>query len=54
MLASFKVAVILQQIYFRFVKGFTADPRFASLGFAVAVIAAKATRMLDAGRIDVG
>ncbi|HEY4223453.1 MAG TPA: phosphotransferase family protein [Myxococcota bacterium] len=53
-LASFKVAVIAQQIYYRFAKGFTQDPRFATLGFAVAVIAAKATRMLDAGRIDVG
>ncbi len=53
MLAHFKVAVIAQQIYFRFAKGFTADQRFATLGFAVAVIAAKACRMLDAGRIDV-
>ena len=52
-LASFKVAVIAQQIYYRYAKGFTTDPRFASLGFAVAVIAAKAARMLDAGRIDV-
>jgi aminoglycoside phosphotransferase (APT) family kinase protein len=51
-LASFKVSVICQQIYFRFAKGFTQDPRFASLGFAVAVIAAKACRMLDAGSID--
>jgi aminoglycoside phosphotransferase (APT) family kinase protein len=28
---SFKVAVICQQIYFRYKKGITQDPRFASL-----------------------
>lgn len=53
LLASFKIAVIAQQIYFRYAKGFTQDPRFAALGFAVAVVAAKACRVLDAGRIDV-
>lgn len=52
-LASFRVAVICQQIYFRYAKGFTQDPRFALMGLAVAVIGAKACRMLDAGRIDV-
>ncbi|OYT69951.1 MAG: phosphotransferase family protein [Chloracidobacterium sp. CP2_5A] len=30
--AYFKVAVIVQQIYFRYVKGFTRDERFARLG----------------------
>jgi aminoglycoside phosphotransferase (APT) family kinase protein len=51
-LASFKIAVIAQQIYFRYAKGFTSDPRFASLGFAVALIGARACRMLDAGTIE--
>ena len=32
---TFKVAVIAQQIYYRFVKGFTKDKRFASFGFFV-------------------
>lgn len=52
-LASFRIAVIAQQIYFRFAKGFTQDPRLAMMGLASAVIAAKTTRILDAGRIDV-
>jgi len=32
---TFKVAVIAQQIYYRFVKGFTKDKRFAKFGFFV-------------------
>ena len=32
---TFKVAVIAQQIYYRFVKGFTKDERFAGFGFLV-------------------
>ena len=32
---TFKVAVIAQQIYFRFVKGFTQDKRFAQFNFFV-------------------
>ncbi len=32
---TFKIAVICQQIYFRFVKGFTKDQRFANFGFFV-------------------
>jgi aminoglycoside phosphotransferase (APT) family kinase protein len=50
-LASFKVAVIAQQIYARYARGFSTDPRFAMLGFAVAVIAAKTTRALEKGSI---
>jgi len=53
-LASFKVAVIAQQIYARFARGFTTDERFALLGLAVAVIGARTVRALEAGRIDVG
>jgi aminoglycoside phosphotransferase (APT) family kinase protein len=32
---TFKIAVICQQIYFRFVKGFTQDKRFANFNFFV-------------------
>jgi aminoglycoside phosphotransferase (APT) family kinase protein len=52
-LASFRVAVITQQIYFRFAKGFTQDPRLAMMGLACAVVAARTVRVIDAGRIDV-
>lgn len=52
-LASFRVAVITQQIYFRFAKGFTTDPRLGMMGLATAVIGARTARVLDAGRIDV-
>ena len=38
----FKVAVIVQQIYYRFRQGLTRDPRFAGLGRAVAVLARQA------------
>lgn len=47
----FKVAVIAQQIYFRFVKGFTRDPRFAQLDRAVAALGAAAVRAVDENRI---
>lgn len=50
-LASFKVAVIAQQIYARYARGFSTDERFALLGFAVAVIGAKTKRALDADSI---
>ena len=48
----FKVAVIAQQIYARFQKGLTRDPRFASLDAAVAACARTATRAIETGRID--
>lgn len=38
----FKTAVIVQQIYYRFRKGLTRDPRFAALGGAVRVLARQA------------
>lgn len=41
-LGLFKVAVIAQQIYFRYRKGFTADPRFAVLGNAVRALLGEA------------
>jgi aminoglycoside phosphotransferase (APT) family kinase protein len=40
----FKIAVIAQQIYFRYRKGFTKDERFARLGEAVAFFALIAER----------
>ena len=48
----FKTAVILQQIYARYQKGLTTDPRFASLGAAVRGCALGASLSIDKGRID--
>ena len=50
--ALFKIAVIVQQIYARFVKGLTQDPRFAAMGPAVKMLSEQAARAIDAGRID--
>jgi len=47
----FKVAVIAQQIYARYVRGFTKDARFAQLDQAVAALGETAVRALDRGRI---
>ena len=53
--ALFKMAVIIQQIYQRYVDGHTHDPRFASLGQVVGVLGAQAARALERGRIhDLG
>jgi aminoglycoside phosphotransferase (APT) family kinase protein len=41
--ALFKIAVVIQQIYFRFVKGQTDDPRFANFGARVAYLARRAS-----------
>ena len=43
--AVFKLAVVLQQIYARYVRGQTDDPRFASLGEQVALLAVKAAEL---------
>lgn len=40
----FKIAVIAQQIFARYRKGLTRDPRFARLGDAVGILAAMGTR----------
>ena len=40
--ARFKIAVVIQQIYFRFVKGQTQDERFRKLDVLVGVLAAEA------------
>jgi aminoglycoside phosphotransferase (APT) family kinase protein len=42
----FKIAVVVQQIYYRFRQGLTRDPRFASLGGAVSVLARQAALYL--------
>ncbi|HWW62756.1 MAG TPA: phosphotransferase family protein [Thermoanaerobaculia bacterium] len=43
--AVFKLAVVIQQIYARFVRGQTDDPRFAPLGERVATLARIATEL---------
>ena len=50
--ALFKIAVIVQQIYKRYVEGHTRDPRFATLIQWVRVMARQAERALEKGRID--
>jgi aminoglycoside phosphotransferase (APT) family kinase protein len=47
----FKIAVIAQQIYARYVRGATRDPRFAALGAVVAALGESAGRAIDAGRL---
>jgi aminoglycoside phosphotransferase (APT) family kinase protein len=49
--ALFKIAVIGQQIYKRYVEGHTSDPRFAALLPWVRILGMQATRALDRGRI---
>jgi len=48
----FKIAVVGQQIYRRFVEGKTKDPRFAGLGHAVNALAELGASALDRGRIS--
>jgi aminoglycoside phosphotransferase (APT) family kinase protein len=47
----FKVAVIGQQIYARYVRGMTKDPRFAGFNKLVAALGIGAVRAIDSGRI---
>ena len=47
-----KIAVIVQQIYFRYQKGLTRDPRFAHLGELVKACGNLAQRAIDRKRID--
>ena len=47
--ALFKIAVVVQQIYYRFVKGQTDDPRFAGLGDRVAYLARRAKALVSRG-----
>jgi hypothetical protein len=48
----FKVAVIVQQIYARYRKGLTRDPRFAELGAVVGACGETAQAAVARGRID--
>ena len=50
--ALFKVGVILQQIYARYKKGLTKDPRFAMMLEGVKLVGRQATRALERNRID--
>ena len=52
--ALFKIAVIIQQIFKRYVEGHSRDPRFASLGERVRGTAHAAIRALDSGRLSAG
>ena len=47
-----KIAVIVQQIYFRYQKGLTRDPRFAGLGALVKACGALAQRAIERRRIN--
>jgi hypothetical protein len=49
--ALFKIAVIVQQIYRRWVDGHTRDARFGTLIGWVRVLAGQAARALERGRI---
>ena len=46
--AAFKLAVILQQIYIRYLRGQTTDPRFAIFGDRVDVLIQKAQTLSQA------
>ncbi|MBP2832060.1 phosphotransferase family protein [Aquimarina sp. U1-2] len=48
----FKIAVIAQQIYYRFNKGLTTDPRFANLNAASALLCNLAWQAIQNKRID--
>jgi aminoglycoside phosphotransferase (APT) family kinase protein len=47
----FKTAVVAQQIYYRFAKGLTTDPRFAIFIHGVRALAEQAARAIAAGRL---
>ena len=48
---AFKIGVIIQQIYARYKKGLTQDPRFANLIYAVKACGANAVKALENGKI---
>jgi aminoglycoside phosphotransferase (APT) family kinase protein len=48
----FKIAVIAQQIYYRFHQGLTKDPRFAAMLPAVRLLGRNAVQAIDKRRID--
>ena len=50
--ALFKIAVIAQQIYYRYAQGFSKDERFAAMIHGVQALARVAARAIEKGRID--
>jgi len=50
--ALFKLAVIAQQIYYRYAKGFTKDERFAMLLPGVMILMKYAHKVIESGSID--
>lgn len=48
---AFKIGVIIQQIYARYKKGLTQDPRFANLGYAVMACGANAAKAIENDKI---
>jgi aminoglycoside phosphotransferase (APT) family kinase protein len=50
--ALLKLAVIVQQIYYRYKQGLTQDERFANLIYAVGMLGMKASEVIDTGRIS--
>ena len=49
--ALFKIGVIVQQIYARYAKGLTQDPRFAIMGKAMEMLMQQSSRAIEKGRI---
>ena len=49
--ALFKIAVVVQQIYYRYVKGHTADERFKPLILMVALLSRTAEKMIESRKI---
>jgi aminoglycoside phosphotransferase (APT) family kinase protein len=49
--ARFKLAVIVQQIYYRYCQGLTKDPRFAGMAEAVQALLQASWRVAQSGRI---
>jgi aminoglycoside phosphotransferase (APT) family kinase protein len=47
----FKIAVIVQQIYARYVRGHTQDPRFARLGDLIGVLARQVEKAIGSGSL---
>jgi aminoglycoside phosphotransferase (APT) family kinase protein len=47
--AFFKIAVVIQQIYYRYVHGHATDARFASMGDRVVYLAQSAARRIERG-----
>jgi aminoglycoside phosphotransferase (APT) family kinase protein len=50
--ALFKIAVIAQQIYYRYAQGYSKDERFAAMIHGVKSLAHVAARAIEKGRID--